>query len=182
MNFCKHKGFYKSYKRAKTNVADSTTRLAAAQKKINDCSTDPTSSTDRKEALKKILELATAANTVKAIPKKGKNFFSLYKTLLGDNAQVNWSRIVDAQIGAAPWTDLQGNMQDIAHEHYVQSFKQCVTFHLLSVFSNNAEERQKYYISHNIKKPQKIPIRNFADRIEELNSYIPLLLRLINSP
>jgi hypothetical protein len=57
-----------------------------------------------------------------------------------------------------------------------------VTFHLLSVFSNNAAEQQKYYISHYIKKPQRIPIRNFADRIKKLNSYIPLLPGLINSP
>jgi hypothetical protein len=43
-------------------------------------------------------------------------------------------------------------------------------------------ERQKYYISPYIKKLQKIPIRNFADRIENLNSYIPLLPGLVDSP
>ena len=89
---------------------------------------------------------------------------------------------MDAQIGAAPWTDLQGNVQNFSREHYVQSFKDCVTFHLLSVFSNDAAEHQKYYISHYIKKPWKIPIRNFEDRIENLNSYILLLPGLIDSP
>ena len=43
-------------------------------------------------------------------------------------------------------------------------------------------EQQKYYISHNIRKPRKIPIRNFADRIEKLNSYILLMPGLIGSP
>ena len=50
------------------------------------------------------------------------------------------------------------------------------------VFSNDAAKRQKYYISHYIKKPWKIPIRNFGDVIEKLNSYIPLLPGLIDSP
>ena len=112
---------------------------------LNDASADPTTSAYRKKALEKSLELAITAKELaeKTIPKKGKNFFPLYKMLLGDNAQVKWSRIVDAKIGAAPWTDLQGNVQDIACEHSVQSFKYCVTFHLLSVLSNDAAERQK---------------------------------------
>ena len=44
MNFCKRKGFYKSHKKAKTNFADCTTRLASAQKKLNDANSDPTTS------------------------------------------------------------------------------------------------------------------------------------------
>jgi hypothetical protein len=49
-------------------------------------------------------------------------------------------------------------------------------------FSHDAAEQQKYYISHYIRKPRKIPIRNIAERIEKLNSYIPLLPGLIDSP
>ena len=89
---------------------------------------------------------------------------------------------MDTQIGATPWTDLKGNVQNLARENFVESFRVCVKFHLLSVFSYNAPEQQKYYISHNIRKPRKIPIRNFTDRIEKLNSYIPLLPGLIDSP
>ena len=98
--------------------------------------------------------------------------------LLGENARVKWSRIVDSQIGAATWTDLQGNVQNNAREHYVDSFRECVKFHLLTVFAHDAAEQQKYYI----RKPRKIPIRNFTDRIEKLNSYILLLPGLIDSP
>ena len=57
-----------------------------------------------------------------------------------------------------------------------------MTFHLLPVCSNDATEQQKYYISHYIKNPRRIPIRNFTDRIEMLKSYILLLPGLINSP
>ena len=62
------------------------------------------------------------------------------------------------------------------------AFNDCVTFHLLSVFPNGTAERQKYYINHQLKKPRKIPIRNFANRIEQLNSYIAYLPGLMDSP
>jgi hypothetical protein len=111
----------------------------------------------------------------KTIPRQGKHFFSIYEMLLGDSAQVKWSQIVETQVVATPWTDLKGNLQNPARKHSVESFRDCVKFHLLSVFSHNAAEQQKYYIIHNIRKTRKIPIRNFADRIEKLNSYILLL-------
>ena len=95
---------------------------------------------------------------------------------------MKWSRIVDSQIEAATWTDLQGNVQNNDRDNSVDSFRECVKFHQLSVFAHNAEEQQKYYISHYIKNPRKIPIRNFTDRNEKLNIYIPLLPGLIDSP
>ena len=61
MNFCKLKGFCKSYKKAKTNLVDCTTRFNNAQKTLNDANADPTTSLDRKKALDKSLELATTS-------------------------------------------------------------------------------------------------------------------------
>ena len=89
---------------------------------------------------------------------------------------------METQIRAAPWTDLQGQVHAHSHGHAVTAFEDCVCFHLLSIFSNEAAERQKYYISHLIKKPCKVLIKNFANHIEQLNSYIPVPLGLIDSP
>jgi CHASE3 domain sensor protein len=57
------------------------------KQKLDDANADPTTTPERKKALEKSLELATAQVELadKTIPKKGKNFLSLYKTLLGDN-------------------------------------------------------------------------------------------------
>ena len=107
----------------------------------------------------------------KTVLKRGKAFFSLYETLLGESSRVRWSRIVNTQIGVIPWTDLQGNVQNIARKHLVDSFRECVKFHLMYVFAHDAAEHQTYYISHYLKKPRKILLRNFSDRIEQLNSY-----------
>ena len=46
----------------------------------------------------------------------------------------------------------------------------------------DAAEHRKYYISHYLKKPRKIQLRNFCDRIKQLNSYIPYLPGLVASP
>ena len=36
---------------------------------------------------------------------------------------------------------------------------ECVRFHLLTVFCNDAAEAQRYYISNGLKKPNRVPIR-----------------------
>ena len=51
----------------------------------------------------------------------------------------------------------------------------CVTFHLLSVFRSDAAETQRFYISNGLKKPNRVPIRQFVQRIQQLNSYLDLL-------
>ncbi len=81
-----------------------------------------------------------------------------------------------------PWTDLQGVVSNVKQEFSAESFRDCVKFHLLTVLSTDAAEHQKYYISHSLTKPRKIPWRFFCNRIEQLNSYIPYLPGLIDSP
>ena len=89
------------------------------------------------KALEKSQELGATAVILasKAMPRRGEQFFFPKETLLGENARVKWCQIVDAQIGAANWTDLQGNVQEIAREHSLESFRDCVKFHLFSVFA-----------------------------------------------
>jgi hypothetical protein len=45
-------------------------------------------------------------------------------------------------------------------------------FHLLTVFPNSAAEQEKYYLSNMLKKPQRVGIRQFVQRIEHLNAYV----------
>ena len=94
---------------------------------------------------------------------------------------IRWSRIVETKVGAAPWTDLQVQVHAHSHGHTVTAFEDCVSFHLLSIFSNYAVEQQEYYINHLIKKPCKILIRKFVNCIKKLNNYVPVLPGLINS-
>jgi hypothetical protein len=56
-----------------------------------------------------------------------------------------------------------------------ESFNNCIMFHLLTVFLNNAAEQEKYYLSNVLKKPQRVGIRQFVQRVEQLNAYVPQL-------
>jgi hypothetical protein len=56
-----------------------------------------------------------------------------------------------------------------------KSFENCVMFHLLTVFPNNVAEQERYYITNVLKKPQRVSIRQFVQRVEQLNSYISQL-------
>ncbi len=58
---------------------------------------------------------------------------------------------------------------------------ECVTFHLLTMFHNDAAEAQRYYICNGLKKPNRVPIRQFVQCIQQLNDYLELLPFLYQS-
>jgi len=146
LSFCKKKGYFKAYKKSRTNLQDCTTRHNQAKEKLQDAKNDPTTSKDRMKALKKSQELAPTAVLLatKLVLRRGKQIFSLHKMLLGESAQVKWFCIMGAQIGVANWTNLQGIVQLLARDYSVESFRDYVQFHLLSVFTYDAGEQQKY--------------------------------------
>ena len=54
-------------------------------------------------------------------------------------------------------------------------------FHLLTVFRNDAAEAQRYYISNGLKKPNRVPIWQFVQHVQQLNDYLELLPCLYQS-
>jgi hypothetical protein len=184
LNLIKRKNYNDYYEGAKLAKGDCLKRFERARKKSDDAIADPTTSVERAKALEKSLELATqqVMEAELALLKRGKAFFGFYETMLGEASRVRWTRIVDSQVDVMPWTDLKGEVHNVARNHSAHSFMDCVKFHLLTVFSKDAAEHQRYYISYYLKKSRKIPYRNFCDRIEQLNSYIPYLPGLIDSP
>jgi hypothetical protein len=64
----------------------------------------------------------------------------------------------------------------------MESFQDCITFHLLDMFPSDAAEQQRFYISNVLKKPQRVPVRYFFQRVEQLNSYLSHLPCTYESP
>ena len=58
---------------------------------------------------------------------------------------------------------------------------ECVMFHLLQVFCNDAAKAQRYYISNGLKKPNRVHIWQFVQCIQQLNDYQKLLPCLYQS-
>jgi hypothetical protein len=111
-----------------------------------------------------------------------KDMFQFYVNLLSVDAKYVWNKIVQEQMQSNLYTDLQGVSKKGPRGHSRKSFDDCVMFHLLTVFPNNAAEQERYYITHVLKKPLQVGVLQFVQRVEQLNSYIPQLICWFYSP
>ena len=108
--------------------------------------------------------------------------FVLYKNLLSKNARLKWTNIVASQIGANPRTDLKETVHAEPQSPLVQSFEDCVTFHLLTVFPQDSAEQERYYVNVHLKKPARALICHFVGQVKQINSYLGWLPVVIDSP
>ncbi len=101
--------------------------------------------------------------------------FQFYANLLSLDAKYSWNKIVRVQTEADPFKDLQGMSRKGPRGLTQESFDGCIMFHLLTVFLNNAAEQEKYYLSNMLKKPQRVGVHWFVQRVEQLNAYVAQL-------
>jgi hypothetical protein len=121
---------------------------------------------------KAIFTKETAKNKKDAAATK---MFQFYANLLSLDAKYAWNKIVREQTEADLFKDLQGVSRKGPRGLSRESFDECVMFHLLTVFPNNTAEQEKYYLSNVLKKPQRVGIRQFVQRVEQLNNYVAQL-------
>ncbi len=122
-------------------------------------------------------ETATAAKllTSEALGSAGQAIFLQYSTQLSETARRPWTTIVGEQINCEPWTDVYGTEHPTKRPASWTSFQECVQLHLQTVFRTDAAEQERFYISNGLKKPNRVPIRDFVQRIQRLNGYVELL-------
>jgi hypothetical protein len=114
----------------------------------------------------------TAKNKRKAAATK---MFPFYANLLSLDAKYAWTKIVKEQTEADPFKDLQGMSRKGPRGLLPESFDNCVMFHPLTVFPNNAAEQEKYHLSNVFKTSQRVGIHQFVQRVVQLNAYVPQL-------
>ena len=141
VHVCERLGHFETYKKALKDY-EKTVRLQA--KAVADLE-----AAKREKLEEGILEgLRTDVATQKAASKEAgeerdraaEGFFSTYANLLSVEARIAWDNIVARQIGTAPWTDLKGKKHPIAQAKTKKSFDECVTHHLLTVFTIDSAE------------------------------------------
>jgi hypothetical protein len=98
--------------------------------------------------------------------------FAFYSNLLSPESKYAWNKIVSEQTESDPYVNLQGDTLEGPRGMSRESFNNCVMFYLLTAFPINAAEQEKYYITNVLKKPQRINVRQFVRRVEQLNAYI----------
>jgi hypothetical protein len=76
-------------------------------------------------------------------------------------------------------TDLFKDLQDVSRKGprglLHELFDDCIILHLITMFSNNTAEQEKYYLSNMLKKPQWVGMCQFIQHLEQLNAYIAQL-------
>jgi hypothetical protein len=118
------------------------------------------------EALK-AQETAKGAMTTAAT-----QMFAFYSNLLSPESKYGWNKIIDKQTECDPYANLQGVSMEGPRGMSCKLFNDCMMFHLLTAFPINAAEQEKYYITNILKKPQRVNVRQFVRRVEQLNAYI----------
>jgi hypothetical protein len=108
--------------------------------------------------------------------------FQFYANLLSVDAKYAWNKIIHKQTASEPYMDLQGISKKGPRGPLLKSFDDCVMFHLLTAFPNNAAEQKRYYISNMLKKPQRVSVHQFVQCMEQLNAYIAQLPFWFYSP
>jgi hypothetical protein len=130
--------------------------------------------------LKKAKEAAENAKT--KVESAAMDMFQFYVNLLSVDAKYVWNKIIHEQIQSDPYTDLQGVSKKGPRETLRKSFDDCMMFHLLTMFPNNAAEQERYCLMNMLKKPQHIIVCQFVQRVEQLNSKIAQLPCWFYSP
>eukprot|EP00804_Cyclotella_cryptica_P019427 CCRYP_006602-RA/>CCRYP_006602-RA protein AED:0.28 eAED:0.63 QI:0/0/0/1/1/1/2/0/305 len=108
--------------------------------------------------------------------------FQLYANLLTEEARQPWDLIVKEQTESTPFHDIFGVERKKSPGKTSESFRRCNLLHLQSCFAHDAGENLRFYISNCLKKPNKVKIRQFVQRVMQLNNYIEDLPCLYYSP
>ena len=116
--------------------------------------------------------MQAVASAKLTVTTEGAKAFELYGNLLSDEARPAWEKIIRAQVTSSPWEDIYGVTHSETPTKTWDSFMECVMFHLLQVFKADTGETLKYYITNTLRKPNRVPIRQFLVRVEQLNSYL----------
>jgi hypothetical protein len=120
------------------------------------------------------LEKAKQAQSIAkgAMTAAASKMFTFYLNLLSPKSKYSWNKIISEQMESDPFVNLQGDSLEGPRGMSCESFKDCVVFHLLTALHINVAEQEKYYISNVLRKPQRINVRQFVWRVEQLNAYI----------
>jgi hypothetical protein len=129
------------------------------------------------EKVKQARETAQGAMTAAA-----NLMFTFYSNMLSPKSMYAWNKVVIEQIECNPYVNLQGVSLEGPRGMSHELFTDCIMFHLHTAFPINAAEQEKYYISNILKKPQRINVRQFIHRVEQLNAYITQMPCFYYSP
>jgi hypothetical protein len=187
--YVEQRNLVKQAKAALAEIDGTTSESATASTKSTTKHKDSVATADASEPnLQAIYQLdlekakEAAENARAKAESTAKDIFQFYANLLSVDAKYVWNKIIQEQTQSDPYTDLQGISKKGPRGLLYKLIDDCVMFHLLTVFPNNAAEQERYYLMNVLKKPQCVSVHQFVQRVKQLNSYIMQLPCWFYSP
>jgi hypothetical protein len=103
------------------------------------------------EKAKKAAKDAKGAMTTAA-----SKMFAFYSNLLSPKSKYAWNKIAGEQTESNPYVNLQGVSLEGPRRMSRKLFRNCMVFHLLTMYPINAAEQEKYNIANVLEKHQRI--------------------------
>ena len=170
LNAIRQKGLVTAYKKAYQEQKECTQKLT----KANEALANYTGEDAKVPKVKAIQKAPEASKHMTEAVAPIINQFQLYSNLLLEAVWLPWNKVIGEQIDCKPWTNLYSKKHTEKHQRSWVSSIDCVTFHLLTTFSNDATKMEWFYISNRLEKPNRAPFQQFVHRIQQLNSYLDL--------
>jgi hypothetical protein len=161
----RQKGLLTAYEKAGKDKEEWTNKLTKATKDLTNYKGKDENSPEHKRVKEATEAIAHKDEVIESIMAQ---VFQLYSNLLTEEARRRRSKILKEQIDVSPWNDLYGVKHTKKGKRSWSAFMDCVTFHLLSVFGSDTGETQRFYISNWLKTPNRVPIRQFMQKLHHL--------------
>jgi hypothetical protein len=133
-----------------------------------------------KQTLSKYKEILKAKKVF--VVAKTQKAFKMFRLFAICNPQTQWDKIVHEMHTKDPWIGVNGSSNKGPCTRSWPSFLDCIELHKLFIFPVDAAEKQHYYMTQTVKKPQRAMVRQYMAHMGILNNYLAHLPTVFNSP
>jgi hypothetical protein len=100
--------------------------------------------------------------------------------VIGD-PQTQWDKIVHEMHTKDPWIGVNRRSNKGPSIHSWPYYMECIKLHKLTIFLVDAAEKQHYYMTQMVKKPQQATVRQYMAHMGILKDYLTFLPTVFNS-
>ncbi len=113
---------------------------------------------------------------------KTRKAYEMFHCFVVDNLRTQWGKIVHEIHTKDPWIGVNGSSNKGIRVCSWPSFLDCIKLHKLIIFPVDAAEKQRYYMTQTVKKPQLATVCQYMACVGVLNDYLAHLPTVFNSP
>jgi hypothetical protein len=113
---------------------------------------------------------------------KTQKAYEMFRYFVVSDPRTQWDKIVHEMHTKDPWIGVNGSSHKGIHICSWPSLLDCIKLHKLTIFPVDAAEKQRYYMTQMVKKPQRATLCRYMAHMGILNDYLAHLPTVFNSP